>query len=84
MGVRHVTNDIMVASNIKMADVKHRIEEALKRLALHEADRIHVQVDDSTITLSGQVHSWQEQSDAVAAAWTIPGVGHVENRLEMR
>jgi osmotically-inducible protein OsmY len=83
-GVRHVTNDIIVTSNIKMADVKHRIEEALKRLALQDADRIHVQVDNSTITLSGQVHSWQEQSDAVAAVWTIPGVGRVENRLEMR
>jgi osmotically-inducible protein OsmY len=43
-----------------------------------------VQVEDATITLSGQVHPWQEQSDAVAAAWMVPGVGHVENRLEVR
>jgi osmotically-inducible protein OsmY len=84
LGVRHMTIDIMVPSSIKAADVKHRIEEALKRLAQHEAQRIDVQVYDSTITLSGQVHSWQEQSDAVAAAWTVPGVGHVGNRLEMR
>jgi osmotically-inducible protein OsmY len=84
LGVQHVTNDITVASRIKVADVKHHIEEALKRLALHEAKQIHVQVEDSTITLSGQVHSWQEQSDAIAAAWMIPGVGHVVNRLEVR
>lgn len=37
LGVRHVTNDITVALNIKVADVKHRIEETLKRFALREA-----------------------------------------------
>jgi osmotically-inducible protein OsmY len=84
LGVQHVTNDITVASRIKVPDVKQHIEEALKRLALHEAKQIHVQVEDSTITLSGQVHSWQEQSDAIAAAWMIPGVGHVVNRLQVR
>jgi osmotically-inducible protein OsmY len=84
LGVRHVTNDIMVTSSIKVADVKQDIEEALKRLALREAKEIHVKVDDATITLSGQVHSWQEQSDVVAAAWAIAGIEHVENRLQVR
>ncbi len=83
-GVRHVTNDILVSSSIKAADVKQRIEEALKRISLQEAEQIHVQVINSTITLSGRVHSWQEQSDALAAAWMIPGVGQIENRLELR
>lgn len=83
LGVRHVTNEIMVASSIKVADIKQLIEEALKRLALHEAKEIHVNVDDATVTLDGQVHSWQEQSDVVAAAWAIAGVRHVDNRLEV-
>ncbi len=84
LGVRHVTNDIVVASSVKAADIKERIEEVLKRISLHEAEKIHVQVNNSTITLSGQVRSWQEQSDAIAAAWIVPGVGQVKNRLEVR
>lgn len=84
LGVQHVTNDIVVASSVKAADIKERIEEVLKRISLHEAEKIHVQVNNSTITLSGQVRSWQEQSDAIAAAWIVPGVGQVKNRLEVR
>lgn len=84
LGVQHVANDIVVASSVKAADIKERIEEVLKRISLHEAEKIHVQVIDSTITLSGQVRSWQERSDAIAAAWIVPGVGQVKNRLEVR
>lgn len=83
-GVRHVRSDIIVACNTKMTDFKHRIEEALKCLALHETQWIHVQVDDSTITLSGQEHSLQARSNALEVVSMIPGVEHVENRLDVR
>jgi osmotically-inducible protein OsmY len=81
LGVRHVSNNIVVCSAIKLANVKRSIEQALQRYARHEAKAIHVEIEDATIILTGQVHSWQEQSDAVAAAWAAPGVAHVEDRL---
>jgi osmotically-inducible protein OsmY len=59
-------------------------ENALQRYARREVRAIHVTVEDATIVLSGEVHSWQEQSDAIAAAWAAPGVAQVENRLEVR
>ena len=33
--------------------------------------------------LTGKVRSFAEQDDAVAAAWSAPGVTEVENRLEL-
>jgi len=81
IGVKGVTNDIMVASTIKVADVKQRIEDAFKRHAILDAKDIEVKVNESTVTLKGHVHTWQEHMDADRAAWAAPGVVHVENRL---
>lgn len=84
IGVKGVTNDIIIASTIKVADVKQKIEEAFKRHALLDAKDIEVNVDSSTVTLKGHVHTWQEHDDAVRAAWAAPGVANVENRLSIQ
>jgi osmotically-inducible protein OsmY len=81
MGVKGVTNDIRVASNIKVSNVKAKIEDAFKRHAILDAKDIEVNVDDSTIILKGRVHTWQERADASQAAWSAPGVVAVENHL---
>ena len=84
IGVKGLTNDIQVASTIKVADVKQKIEDAFKRHALLDAKDIEVKVDSSTVTLKGHVHTWQEHDDAVRAAWAAPGVANVENRLSVQ
>jgi len=81
VGVKGVTNDIIVASTIEVADVKQKIEDAFKRHAILDAKDIEVKVDSSTVTLKGHVHTWQEHKDAACAAWAAPGVTNVENRL---
>ena len=81
IGVQGVTSDIVVASAVKGADVKRNIEDAFKRHAILDAKDIEVKVDNSTVTLKGHVHTWQEHADADRAAWAAPGVAHVENRL---
>jgi osmotically-inducible protein OsmY len=63
------------------SEVKHKIEEALKRRAGLEADRIVVEARDGEVILSGTVHSWPEAVEAERAAWAAPGVTKVSNQL---
>jgi hypothetical protein len=61
-----------------VADVKAKIETALKRSAEVDARRINVAVADGKVTLTGNVHSWAERNEARYAAWGAPGVKEVD------
>ena len=79
--VSGVTNMIKVRPRIDAINVKHRIEDALKRNAELEADAIRVSVTGGRVTLEGKVRAWRERSVAEQAAWGAPGVVIVEDRL---
>ena len=82
LGVRGVTNKILVAARkIAVADVKTKIEAALKRNAEIDAQKIIVETTDSQVILRGNVRSWIEREDAVNAAWAAPGVTRVVDRI---
>jgi osmotically-inducible protein OsmY len=80
-GVRGVTNEIQLAPHASAGDVKAKIEAALKRSAEVDARRINVAVMDGRVTLSGNVHSWFERTEARQAAWSAPGVREVDDRI---
>jgi osmotically-inducible protein OsmY len=80
-GVLGVTNIIAVRPRLDAANVKHRIEDALKRNAELEAEGIRVAVTGSKVTLEGKVRAWHERGVAERAAWAAPGVIAVEDRL---
>ena len=80
-GVKGVSNRIHISPAASAVEVKTKIEEALRRSPEVEARRILVDVEHSTVTLSGDVHSWSERQDAERAAWAAPGVTDVQNHI---
>ena len=83
MGVIGISNDISLRSRPAPADVTSSIEGALKRQAERQAKHVQVDVDGSTVTLRGEVHSWPEHTAALGAAWSAPGVRKVINELRV-
>jgi osmotically-inducible protein OsmY len=81
MGVVGVSNQVAVKARPTSAGIKTRIEQALKRNAEVDANRISAEVTDSTVILRGTVRSWSEKQEAERVAWTSPGVSSVQNRL---
>ena len=80
-GVRGVTNSIRVKKIPSTADVKARIENALKRHAELDSKLIRVEALDGRVTLSGTVRSRAEREEAEFAAWSAPGVTKVDDQL---
>ena len=80
-GVRGVSNLIEVKPHARPTQVKAQIEEALKRSAELDANRIVVETDGDKVILRGTVRSWAEREEAERAAWRAPGVRSVDNRI---
>lgn len=80
-GVTGVTNLVMVAPSVSVAQVKAQIEAALRRNAELDAQRIVVETHEGTVLLRGTVRSWTEKRDVERAAWSAPGVHDVKDEL---
>lgn len=81
LGVRGVSNQITLSPKVTPADLKNRIEGALKRSAEVEAAKIRVETRGGFVMLDGFVHSWAQRDEAERAVWGAPGVVAVEDRL---
>jgi osmotically-inducible protein OsmY len=80
--VSAVQNNIRLTSAPKARDVKKDISEAFRRNAKLDADTLSVDTTSyGRVTLAGTVSSWAEHDDAVAAAWSAPGVTEVDDQI---
>jgi osmotically-inducible protein OsmY len=63
-------------------DIEQAISAAFGRSA--RLDRFEISADSplpGLVVLSGTVGSWAEHDDAVALAWSAPGITHIDDRI---
>jgi len=82
-GVRHVLNQITVKAHAQAPDLKRRIEDALKRQAQLDSNKISVTVIGDKVQLNGSVKAWFEREAIERAVWSAPGVGSVEDHVRI-
>jgi osmotically-inducible protein OsmY len=80
-GVVAVINQLQVKSPAAASEVKDQIERALRRNAQLEASGIRIETSGGSVTLKGTVHDWFERDLIERAAWSVPGVTEVHDRL---
>jgi osmotically-inducible protein OsmY len=80
-GVKGITNHIKVAPVTTPSEVKTKIENAMRRAAEVDVQKIHVDVRGAKVILRGKVRSWAERNEAERAAWSAPGVMEVDDGL---
>ena len=83
-GVKGVSNLITLKRpEVSPSEVKASIEQALRRAAEIDADKITVSVVKDKVVLNGKVSSWAEREEAERAAWSAPGVNEVVDYLDI-
>lgn len=80
-GVKILSNNIGIKSNIHDEIEKRDIEQALVRNWSIDDKDIQVEVSGNRVTLNGTVHSFYQKDEAERIAWNAPGVWTVDNEL---
>jgi osmotically-inducible protein OsmY len=80
-GIKGVSNLILLKPRVAPSEIKAKIEEAFRRSAEVDANRITVEANGGEVILKGSVRSWAERQEAERAAWRAPGVTRIDNRI---
>jgi osmotically-inducible protein OsmY len=83
-GVAAIDNAITLTQAPDADAAREAITGAFRRNATLDADVLSVDISsDGLVTLSGTVSSWVAHDEAVATAWSAPGVTQVEDRIRV-
>jgi osmotically-inducible protein OsmY len=77
------TIDLESTEAISASDTKAGITAGILRHAEQDASRVQVSVLGREVRLTGTVSSWAERYQAENAAWSAPGVTHIDNQLQL-
>jgi osmotically-inducible protein OsmY len=80
-GVKGVSNMIQIKPHTEPTEIKKKIQEAFRRNAEVDANRIIVETNGGEVVLKGTVRSWVEREEAERAAWAAPGVTNVVDQI---
>jgi osmotically-inducible protein OsmY len=80
-GVKQVLNNLVVAPQAAVHDVRQRIMTALHQDADVDARHLAVTLSGNTATLTGTVATWLQRESAERAAADAPGIVKVDNRI---
>ena len=80
-GVKGVVNLIAIRPKVRAEEVRSRLNAAFERNADLEAKHLTIDVIDGKVVLAGEVASWAEREAAERAAWSVPGVTAVDDRI---
>jgi osmotically-inducible protein OsmY len=80
-GVKGVTNYISQKPRAEPSEIKRKIQDAFRRNAEVDANRIQVDIRGSEVVLRGTVRSWIEREEAERVAWSAPGVTKVIDEI---
>jgi osmotically-inducible protein OsmY len=81
MGVRGVSDQILITPKMSSRAIKSDIEAALKRRLTDDTHNIMVDIHGSDVTLTGTVHNRSERVLASQSAWSSPGVRKVVDNI---
>jgi osmotically-inducible protein OsmY len=81
IGITGICNLIEIEPKLSVPLVKKDITESFRRNAIDEANNLDIVIHHNIVTLSGKVHSWSERNSAINAAWAIPSVKNVIDKI---
>lgn len=81
VGVKGITNNIIIQSDIHDTIDKRFVEDAISRCWSLDSNNIQVTVLGTLVTLSGRVNSLYQREEAGRIAWKTPGILSVSNDL---
>ena len=81
-GVSGVADEITLTSAPDGQDITRGIIRALRRSAVLRVHQFSVETASyGSVIVAGTVHSWAAHDEAIAAAWSAPGVIDVSDRI---